>query len=202
MVIKLARCWAAKSLYAGIVFWVALLSPGPHTAKALAETISSRQQLQSAYLYNFLLFVHWPQEEQATSQSIMTICIVGDDSLGEQFTPVVGKAIKDTKYVLKVKNIRSPLHMADLDGCAMLFIAQQSPTLMQEILVQVKDLPILTVSDQPDFAEIGGILALVEENGKLRWRINQYVATHVGLRFDAQLLRNAAAVINTKQEGQ
>lgn len=190
------------SLLAGCVLWATLASSGSYSAQALAEPTTSKQQLESAYLYNFLLFVHWPQEEQAAGQAAMTICIVGDEALGEHFAPVVGKAIKDTKYILKIKNIRPPLQAADLDGCAMLFISSQAPDSLSTILEQVKGLPILTVSNLPDFATEGGMLALVEQNGKLRWRINQAVASQAGLRFDAQLLRNAEAVIKTGQEGQ
>jgi len=201
MVIRRKRA-AATSLLATLVLWAALASPDSYTAQALAEPITSKLQLESAYLYNFLLFAHWPQEGQAAGPAAMTICILGDEALGEAFAPVIGKAVKDSKYTLKVKNIRPPLQATDLEGCAMLFISQQAASLLPEILSQVKGLPILTVSDQPDFADQGGMLALMEKNGKLRWRINQAVASQVGLRFDAQLLRNAEVVINAGQEGQ
>jgi hypothetical protein len=184
------------------VLWATAFA-GSHTAPALAEATTSKLQLESAYLYNFLLFAHWPHENEAEASGplAMTICIVGDDALAANFAPVVDKTIKDTKYLLKVKTIRTPLPPADLKGCALLFIAAQAPDPLPEILAQVKGLPILTVSDRPDFATMGGMLALVEQNGKLRWRINQGAATLVGLRFDAQLLRNADAVINAGQEG-
>ncbi|NTV12802.1 MAG: YfiR family protein [Desulfobulbaceae bacterium] len=169
--------------------------------KALPETIASKQQLASAYLYNFLLFVHWPQDKTGADQSAITICIVGDDALGQHFAPVAGKAIKGSTRVLRVKNIRPPLQMTDLEDCAMLYVASPSPDYLSEILAQVKGRPILTVSDQPDFAAQGGMIALVEEGSKLRWRINQRVAGLVGLRFDAQLLRNAAEVVKTGPEG-
>jgi hypothetical protein len=164
--------------------------------------LASKLQLESAYLYNFLLFAHWPQEEQAFGQTGMTICVLGDDALAETFAPVVDKAIKDSKYLLKVKKVRLPLQAADLEGCALLFIAEQASGPLAKILSQVNGLPILTVSDLPDFAAKGGMLALVEQNGKLRWRINLGVANQAGLRFDAQLLRNAESVINVGQEGQ
>ncbi len=203
MVIALLRRRAVFFLgVAGLILGAALAAPGSAPVQALAEPMPSKLQLESAYLYNFLLFVHWPQEAQAEGQAAMTICIVGDDALAEDFAPVAGKTIKDTKYLLQVRKIRPPLQAADLEGCALLFVAAQASSLLPEILAQVKGRPILTVSDRADFVSKGGMLALVEQNGKLRWRINQGVASQVGLRFNAQLLRNAETVVAAGPEGQ
>jgi len=158
--------------------------------------MTSRLQLTSAYLYNFLLFAHWPEDGQKPAiQTTMTICVLGDETLAEQFGPVEGKAIKGSQYTLRVKSIRAPLQDADLDGCALLFIGRQPGLPVPELLARLKGRSILTVSDRPDFAAQGGMLALVEVDGKLRWQVNQAVAEDNGLRLDAQLLRNATAVI-------
>ncbi|MDD5757562.1 MAG: YfiR family protein [Desulfobulbaceae bacterium] len=182
------------------MLWGSLAYSSLYTAQANAEPMPSKRQLESAFLYNFLLFVHWPEEEKVAEQSTMTICILGDQALGDSFTPVEGKAIKSSKYILKVKNIRLPLYIADLKDCALLYIDSRASDALPSILSQIKELPILTVSDQADFAEKGGMLALVEKGNKLRWRINQEQAGRAGLRFDAQLLRNAESVIPAKQE--
>lgn len=200
MVIAPRRRRLLSCLGATILLWFALAAQG-YCNHALAEPSPSKQQLESAYLYNFLLFVHWPQEQQVMGQAALTICILGDEELAADFAPVAGKAIKETKYLLRIRTIRPPLQPTDLVGCSLLFIASPASEPLAEILAQVRDLPILTVSDRPDFANKGGMVALVEEKGKLRWRINQGAATQVGLRFEAQLLRNAAAVINTRPEG-
>lgn len=190
-----------SAILACCALWAAFASPGPYTADAIAEPMTSKRQLESAYLYNFLLFVHWPEEETPTEQSTMTICILGDKELGESFSAVEGKRIKDSKYILRIKNIRPPLQNSDLVGCSLLFIDSHATGSLPEHLAQTKNLPILTVSDHADFITKGGMLALVEHGGKLRWRINQEVASQAGLRFDAQLLRNAESIIPASQEG-
>lgn len=204
MVKKLRHHWTCSALLTVCVLWSILISPlSSYTAQAIAEPIMPPiQRLEAAYLYNFLLFVHWPQEDQVAGQSTMTICIVDNDPLAQGFAPVEGKFIKNTKFVLKIKPIRLPIQKSDLAGCSMLFLSELSPGSRSEILAQVKGLPILTVSDQPNFAHDGGMIALVEHNNKLRWRINQSAANQVGLKFDAQLLRNAETVITAGRKGE
>ena len=175
----------------------AFFLPAVYSAQALAEPTISKLQLESAYLYNFLLFAHWPEEGQASQQTTMTVCILGDEALAEQFAPVAGKAIKDSQYTLRIKAIRPPLQATDLEGCVLLFIGQQAQVSVPEVLAQVKGQPILTVSNLPNFAAQGGMLALLEVDGKLRWQVNQAVTEANGLRLDAQLLRNATAVIKS-----
>lgn len=194
---------AIFSFLAPLFFSTLLAFPGTPTRPAGAAPPPSKAQLESAYLYNFLLFVHWPQErEESGGQTTMTICILGDETLAAEFAPVTGKAIKETKYLLKIKSLRPPLKPDDLADCALLFIAAQTATPLREILALVKGLPILTVSDRPEFTHEGGMLALVEAQGKLRWRVNQMAASQVGLRFDSQLLRNAESVLTSRPEGQ
>jgi len=185
-----------------VMTWLmaALLSLAPCGAQALADPLTTRQQLESAYVYNFLLFAHWPQEEQVLDSAVMTICIVGDDSFAELFAPVAGKAIKGTRYTLAIRMVRAPINPLELTGCVLLYLGEGARHYLPDILAQTKALPILTVSNQPDFAAAGGMIGLVERNGKLRWQINQDAASEAGMRLDAQLLRNAEAVIGGGQE--
>lgn len=188
----------AGAIWLTLVLWAACPTTGPYAALALAAPLTSRLQLTSAYLYNFLLFAHWPEDgAELAEQDSMTVCILGDEALAEEFGPVAGKAIKGSRYRLRVKPIQPPLRESDLQGCALLFIGQRAASSVSEVLAQLKGRPILTVSDSPDFVAQGGMLALVEVDGKLRWQINQAATEANGLRLDAQLLRNATAVIKT-----
>ena len=63
------------------------------------------------------------------------------------------------------------------------------------LLTRVRTAPVLTVGDDTDFLEQGGIINLRTVDGRVRFEINLAQARHVGLSIDSQLLRLAQRVV-------
>ena len=52
----------------------------------------SEYEIKAVYLYNFVLFVEWPEDE---NRKELTIGILGKDKFGDSFNSVSGKKIKN-----------------------------------------------------------------------------------------------------------
>ena len=69
---------------------------------------------------------------------------------------------------------------------------------MGGLLRLLSNLGLLLVSDIDGFAEAGGSIGLVTEEGRVRFEINQASLLRDGLRASAQLLRLARSVYGVR----
>jgi hypothetical protein len=78
---------------------------------------------------------------------------------------------------------------AALSDCQIVFLVATNAGRHREWLTQLAGKPVLTVSDQPDFARGGGMIGFIKEAGKMRFEINLQVAERAGLRVSSKLLQ-------------
>ncbi len=174
------------------------------------QTTRGRQageyQIKAVYLYNFLLFVEWPEsddDDKAESNSTgpidrnrpIVIGIVGDDPFGESFREVEGKRVKSGKRRLEIKRFGRYRKNTDLSGCDLLFVCESEKKNSSEILAPLKKKPVLTVGEWSGFLDAGGMINLVRIKNKIRWEINRTPVKKAQLTMSAQLLRNATRVV-------
>jgi hypothetical protein len=164
-------------------------------------------EIKAAYLYNFLLFVDWPEPKQnsQTDESkppiekppakTITIGIIGKDSFGDNFNKVEGKLIKSKNKRLSIKRFGRFRRQQDLDRCDLLFFCSSEMKNIDKILAGIKGNAILTVGETSNFLERGGIINLLKVGTKIKWEINRTPAKKSGLKIRAQLLRNAVRVV-------
>ena len=75
-------------------------------------------------------------------------------------------------------------------NCDVVYVAPGDLSLLDT----VANLPILTVGDQPNFCQRGGIINLLVLDGRVRFEIDLSRARRSGLKMDSQLLRLASKV--------
>lgn len=152
---------------------------------ARALRLAGEYEVKAAFLVNFGGFVHWPSASFADAQSPFVICIIGDDPFGAAFGPF--KKNKVAGRPLVVQSITSPA--AAPQKCQILFIAGPERPRLPEILRDLKQTAVLTVSDIDDFAVDGGMIQLFTREQKIRFVINRASAEAAGLKIDARLLK-------------
>ena len=175
----------ARALAAGSALLSCFLVFTGAVGSAHALTPPGEYEVKAAYLVNFGGFVRWPAAAFAAAQSPFVICIVGDDLFGDAFEPF--KKNKVAGRPLVVQSIASPAAVPE--NCHVLFIAGSERPHLSEILRDLKQTAVLTVSDIDDFAAGGGMIQLFTRDAKIRFEINRTAADAAGLRIDARLLR-------------
>lgn len=138
---------------------------------------------KAAYLYNFTKYVTWPSWKFATKSSPIIIGIVGKDSLGGSLDKMVtGKQVGGRNLVVR------HFHWGeDLSKCHELFVPADEVRHASQ-LDPLKTKPVLIVGESHGFARGRAAINFFLEDGKVRFEINQALATRVGLGLSSKLL--------------
>lgn len=169
-----------------------LLSSTPLTARA--QKTPGEYDIKAVFLFNFTRFVEWPAAQGEDADKPLIIAVLGDDPFGVRLDEAVrGETAGGRELVLK------RIHDLDEAGrCDALFIARSEKPQVHKILARLKGRPILTVSDIPDFAAMGGMVELVTDGGKIRLHINVDESKAAQLTISSKLLRPAQIVSTRK----
>ena len=177
---------AAWRLFLACLAVLALFNP---------ETIaqSRESELKAAFVYNFAQFTEWPATAYAATNAPLVIGILGDDPFGAAINDIVrGENVGG--HPIEVRRLRT---VSECRDCHILFVSRSEDNRVPRILRELRNRPILTVSDLPDFAHRGGMIALYTAENKLRFRINAMVAKDAGIALSSKLLRLADLVETT-----
>jgi len=160
-----------------------------HSGLAVAVSASSVEELTLAYLYNFLKFTEWPETD---SLSEMTICVSKGAKFGTNPDTLAGRLAQNKKVIIKqLETVKDPRI------CQLLFLDQsENFMIMGQLLKQIEKLPILTVSDKPDFLDMGGMIVLIENDNRLQFEVDLDTVRKYGLNLNSQVLKIARDVRN------
>ena len=159
---------------------------------ALAELRDPREYaIKASYIYNFTKFIHWPEEvDRKINDSGLTICVAGENPFGKLLVKLEKKYRAKGKKIL----IKYRVSSKEMPECQVLFIDRSENKHLEHILAQVKDYPVLVVSDTPRFAERGVGINLFLRGNKIRFEINKQAIDRSGLRVSSELLNLAKIV--------
>ncbi len=139
--------------------------------------------IKAVYIYNFIKFIEWPGDTKRK-----TLCIMGD------------RLLFSSLRIILNKNTGNHIHLANifrdspLKGCKILFIGRAVTAYEKDVLRAARKSPILTIGDDRDFLENGGIIAFTNDDNKIRFLINTSAARTAGIRIRSQLLQVAKEV--------
>ena len=160
------------------------------------EVRPTESQVKAAYLYNFGKFVRWPVDQASTPDSL-NICVLGKDPFGAVLdSTVAGESIGGRK--ISVSRIS---RVDEAASCGILFISSSEQKRSKSIFIATQRLEVLTVSDMPHFAEQGGMIEFVTQDGKIRFEVNLGAAQQSHLALSSELLKVATRVIGKGTPG-
>jgi hypothetical protein len=149
----------------------------------------SEYDVEAAYLFNFSKFITWPADRGPHGGSIL-ICVLGDDPFG----PILDKTVTGEKVDGKTVVDRRITRFEEATGCSILYISTSEASRLNRVLLAVKDAPVLTVSDLPDFLDRGGMIQFVLRDNRVRFAVNLGPTQHDGLTLSSELLKVAVSV--------
>ena len=158
-----------------------------HTGMAGEVSAPTVEELTLAYLYNFLKFTEWPAAE---SFSEMTICITKGAKLSANPDALAGRLAQNKKvFIRQLETVKDP-HL-----CQILFLDQSENVIaISQLMKQTGKLPILTVSDKPEFLDMGGMIILIETVNRLQFEVDLNSVRNAGLNLNSQVLKIARDV--------
>lgn len=141
------------------------------------------------FVLNFARYVEWPEATLKPGMP-MQICLApGDAGMTSQLGELTKQVVQNRP--VRVKQLTRP---SEVDDCQILYLPGELPTPTSTWLSAATKVGALTVSDLPDFADMGGMIGLVSINGRYRFDINLGIAHQAGLRISAYLFKLARTV--------
>jgi len=144
--------------------------------------------LKAAFLHNFLKFTEWPVDIVAPGAP-MVACIADRAVAGEFERAIAGRSVEH--HPLMVRRIKWDELPA---GCALYYMSGIDDRKLPALLAAAGAAGALAVSDDPGFAEHGGMVGLFVEDGRMRFAINTSATDRARLRLSAKLLSLAKIV--------
>lgn len=163
-----------------------------------AGTPATEQEIavKTAFIYNFIHYVAWPDQDNGKdSGSEFIISVVGDAGYLEKLEELASrKTVNGKKIVVKQLSLDDSLVEAQI-----IVIATDDKSVLRKTLDRLEGLHALIISDAGGFAELGTIINFVtvetdKGHRKIGFEINQQAATSAGLKIGAQLLKLAILV--------
>ena len=170
-----------------LLSWLLLCASAPLEA---ADRVEEESLLKAAFVFNFAKYVHWP--EGMRKDKVIHLCLAGDDNIFGALKRLQGERVRGADVI--IHPIDETLPAA---GCDILFLGVSERHRLHLLLDPLGTRPILTISDIPRFAELGGIISLYWEGKKVRFAINLQAARRAGLRISSRLLNLARIVEET-----
>ncbi|NTV93851.1 MAG: YfiR family protein [Thiobacillus sp.] len=143
--------------------------------------------VKAGFVYNFMKFTTWPA---SSTGSHLRVCVLGEGRLIEQFQRLEGRSVGDR--TLDVLTLPIP---EGLETCQVIFLTARHAYNAETILGQLDGHPVLTISDRPGFIQMGGMIELVETNGRMRFEVNLATSQQAGLKLSSQMLKLAGRVL-------
>ena len=138
--------------------------------------------LKAAFIYNFARFTTWPADGPATDSFV--ICVLGDAAVGEALT----RAVAGRQLMERPISILQVAAAASKRACHILYVSGLPVRQAADLVGELRDIPVLTISNIEGFASAGGMTQFFFEHGQLRFRIHHESAKRAGLLISSRLL--------------
>ena len=159
--------------------WALLLIP------FVPETGATEHEVKAAVLYKLATYVHWPDEAFEAKSSPFVLAVVGKGPFGDVLNRSLrGRAIDGRRIQVELYS-----RLQDVDEAHLVFIAQPDEGEYRTLKKHWRGRPVLLVGENRTFLKQGGIVRLFLVKGRLRFEIDNEVATRAGLRISSQLLK-------------
>jgi len=140
-------------------------------------------RVEAAFLRNFARYVTWPTQAFPKDHSPWRVGVLGQDPFGELLEKTLeGRTEKGRPF-----EIFRASTLDKLPACHIVFIAYGDAEKRRTALNELRDEPVLTVSNEPDFLDEGGII-LLDVKDRILMSVNLDQARAASLTIQTKML--------------
>jgi hypothetical protein len=140
-------------------------------------------RVEAAFLRNFAHYVSWPHHAFTEDGSPWNIGILGPDP----FQGFIENTLKGRTEQGRTFAIFRANRLKELPPCQIIFFAFRDTAQHRAILEELKDKPVLTVGEAPNFLKEGGIIEFQVGN-RVSMSVNLDQARDVSLNIPTKML--------------
>lgn len=146
--------------------------------------------IKAALVEKFSNYIEWPEKNNLTDLPNITVGLIGKTSFGEALKEIY----KDVKLKGKDVIINNFSRKNKLDS-QILIIGEMEESEFKSLYEQIKDKPILIITDIENYTEAGPhICFYLSEEGNVRFKFNKKTFDKTGLYVSHMLLRYAEII--------
>ncbi|MDP4129766.1 MAG: YfiR family protein [Bacteroidota bacterium] len=175
-----------KIILTRFLFVALLIMPGVGHLPA-QPPVPREYRIKAAFLFNFTQFVDWPTASFSTADEPMVIGVLGENPFGAYLAETFSGEKVNGHPVL----IQHYDHADEIKTCHILFVGLSDPKKSQEVISDLKERSILTISDMPGFLAQGGMIKFFMKDNNIRFEINLEATKAANLVLSSKLLRLA-----------
>ena len=138
--------------------------------------------LKAAFIYTFMKFTQWPEPFPASDPFV--ICVLGDPSVGD----ALERLVKDREFAGRRVAVSIMAISGPTKPCRVIYVSGATPAQRAQILVELQDASVLTISDLVGFTNAGGMAQFFFERGQLRFSIGLEAVKRSRLQMSSNLL--------------
>lgn len=169
----------------------------PGLALSQASVMADPSKVKAAFLRNFAHYVTWPDMVFPNNSSPWRIGILGQDPFGDDLE-IMFNGRKEQGRSFEVFRAE---RLDQLPPCQIIFVAYTDAAKRRAALVELKNKPVLTVGDAPEFLREGGVIQF-QVGDRVKMSINLDQARAVSLTIQTKMLEVSSAVLENGVLGQ
>lgn len=165
-----------------------LLVSGQALSESDVYEVSRADEIKAAFIYNFAKFVEWPADAFNAEDEPLTLCALGGSVEQRQLALIDGRAAQGRVIAQRV--VDTP---EQASRCHILYLPSDTTSYASALSSFVAH-SVLTISENTQFVDQGGIVSLFIDGDHVRFRINLKVAHESRLKVSARMLQLAQEV--------
>lgn len=151
-----------------------------------AQGSEQEANLKAAFIYNFTKYIDWGNYN---GRNEFVIDVLGDTPIENSLEQIAkDNTVNDKPIVVHI--LDNPSKARD---CDILFISKDCGFTLKKILSKISK-GVLTISEQPGYAEQGTAFNFIIINNRLKFEANLNAISSAGLKAGSQLLKLAKIV--------
>jgi len=148
-------------------------------------------RVKGAFLYNFLKYVEWPNEQNPTDSDAFVIVVYGDDPFGAGLDQALAGRHVDTHPV----TVRRVAAGDSLPECHLVFTTMDDEQQLRPLLEYAHAHGVLSVGEAEGFLALGGIIRLLIDDSRIRFDVNLHRADLSDIVISSKMLNLARTVV-------
>lgn len=148
----------------------------------------SDYDVKAAYLLNFGKFIRI--SPPAAARGTFDVCVVGTDPIGRELDSLAAGEKIDGRPV-RIQRMREA---AEARSCDIAYLSSTDTGRLDSELDALRNSDVLTVGDNPEFLEHGGMIQFVVIEQRVRFSVNLNAVHRTHLVLSSELLRVAYSI--------
>ena len=139
------------------------------------------EKYQSLFIYNFSKYIQWPDDMNSGQ---FVIGILGNSDVYDHLVEMANIKKKTQNMDIIVKKYSN---VSQIEKCHILFVSTDFASQLSSVTSSPVTKSTLIITDKPGLASKGATINFVEDNGKIKFELNQASAEKRGLKVAGSL---------------